>query len=576
MLSTGDFVVPRQQGHVFAERPPLTIWTIAAAGWLRGEVDPLAVRLPSVIAVVLTSLLIYAYSRALLSQSAAVAAALVYATFGQVLQIGRRGESEALFAPLVGAALLVWHLGYSRRWRPVIAWSIGFAFSALAALAKGPQAPVYFVAITTAYLLVVRRDWRYLLGWQFAIGVTLFVAIIAAWQVPFYRATNWPSVVAAWAGLAGDRIHLRGVFIHAVSYPVETLVCLLPWSPILAALISPKSRRLLLSGGSVAGFLLTALVVAYPTVWLASGARGRYFMPLYPLVAVLIGLLIDRCSTAALGTVARRSWNQFLQLWAAVIGCGAILLAISALLPASLTTELYQPRWFCFFVAGIGAAVVYVLWRGFRAERRSPAQRRCRHFRCGGPRGAGLLVNVNAGDWSDPRPIAENIKALLPTGAKLVSLTPIDHRFAYYYGQPIAELPWPRHVGDLPADVDYFCFMRYPGDKRDNAESGGAGVPGTARRARFRSRGKSLPPFASIASGILERVTIVVVGRVTRPLRAEITDATTPQHLAVKPSAALYCAVHRVPGQFIASLRRTFGSTELQRTIYRIEHHIHC
>ncbi|HVT30277.1 MAG TPA: glycosyltransferase family 39 protein, partial [Lacipirellulaceae bacterium] len=106
MLATGDWIVPRQQGHIFPERPPMTMWAMAAVGWLRGDVDPIAVRLPSVVAVVLTVLLIYGYLRSFASIVAAVVAALAYATMGQVLQIGRFGESEAFFALLVSASLL--------------------------------------------------------------------------------------------------------------------------------------------------------------------------------------------------------------------------------------------------------------------------------------------------------------------------------------------------------------------------------------------------------------------------------------------------------------------------------------
>src|SRR6185295_15832308 len=109
MLATGDWIVPRQQGRVFPERPPMTMWMIAIAGWLRGDVDPIAIRLPSAIAVVLTSLLVYGYTRGFGSNVAATAAALAYATMGQVLQIGRQGESEALFELLVAASLLFWH-----------------------------------------------------------------------------------------------------------------------------------------------------------------------------------------------------------------------------------------------------------------------------------------------------------------------------------------------------------------------------------------------------------------------------------------------------------------------------------
>ncbi len=319
MLATGDFVVPRQQGRVFAERPPMTMWAIALAGRLRGGVDAVATRLPSVIAVVLTSLLVFTYARMLLSQVAAIAAALVYATMGQVLQIGRLGESEALFTLLVSASLLIWHLGYMRAWRPLAVWTAGFTLIALGALVKGPQAPIYFVIITAAYL-AMRRDWRYLISWPYAAGVACFVAIVAAWQIPFYLATDWASIVATWSGLAADRFHLSGVLVHAVTYPLETFACLLPWSPLLVALAKRETRLLLRDRLPVTTFLITAVLVAYPTVWLASGARGRYFMPLYPLVAVLIGLMIERCSLACIGSYPRRAWHQFLLLWGSFIG----------------------------------------------------------------------------------------------------------------------------------------------------------------------------------------------------------------------------------------------------------------
>ena len=200
---------------------------------------------------------------------------------------------------------------------------------------KGPQAPVYFVAITAAYLLV-RRDWRYLFSWQSAAGAVVFATIVAAWQIPFYLATDWPSVVATWAGLAGDRIHLSGVLAHAVTYPLETFACLLPWSPILVALASRKTRALLADQRPLISFLLTAIIVAYPTVWLAAGARGRYFMPLYPLVAVLIGLVIERCSLADRATYPRRAWHQFLLFWGLVIGASALVIGSSSLLAGSI------------------------------------------------------------------------------------------------------------------------------------------------------------------------------------------------------------------------------------------------
>ena len=60
--------------------------------------------------------------------------------------------------------------------------------------------------------------------------------------------------------------------------------------------------------------MLIAIAVAYPTVWIVAGAQARYFMPLYPLIAVLVGLVIERCSVAAMGRYPRRAWHQFLLL----------------------------------------------------------------------------------------------------------------------------------------------------------------------------------------------------------------------------------------------------------------------
>lgn len=531
MLATGDWVVARQQGRVFPERPPGTMWAMAAAGWLRGDVDPIAIRLPSVVAVVLTSLLVYGYTRAFASPFAATTAALAYATMGQVLQIGRLGESEALFALLVAASLLVWHLGYVRGWRPAFVWVAGFTLAALAALVKGPQAPVYFGAITGAYLLL-RGDWRYLLSWQCATGAVVFAIVIAAWQIPYFLATNFAAVVATWSGLAGDRFQLSGVLAHAVTYPLETFACLLPWSPILVALAKRETRDLLRDQHKVTSFLFTAILVAYPTVWLATGARGRYFMPLYPLVAVVVGLVIDRCSYACVKTYPRRAWHQFLLLWGIVIGASAILFTYIRILPNDFAARFYQPNWFSLTYAVLSAAAVFVLWKVYRrSDKFRPIAAVGAVATIAGIGFTGLMVNVNKARWRDPVSDVADFKEILPSGARLVSLTAIEHRFAYYFHDPIAELDWPMNVNDAPTDTDYFCFMREPGDTAA-ARSAGRG------RTWYKTPGTLPFAWEEVTSICVERQVhadrprTVVLGRVVRPLRATVSDVTVPQSLA--------------------------------------------
>ena len=528
MLASGDWIVTRQQGHVFSERPPMTVWAIAAVGWLCGEVDPIAVRLPSVIAVVLTALLIYGYARMCLSQFAAWTGALVYASMAQVVQIGRMGESEALFALLVSASLLLWHLGYLHHWRPLVAWSLGFGFAALAALVKGPQAPVYFVAIVGIYLFV-QRDWRYILSWQAAVGSLLFFTIVLAWQIPFYLATDWTTSVATWTGLTQDRLYLSGLATHLALQPLETFICLMPWSPLLIALASRRTRMLLAARADIVRFLLIGMAVAYPSVWIAAGGRGRYFMPLYPCVAVLIALVIDRCSLATRGEYPRRAWHQFLLLSGSLIVASGLVFGGASMLDPRWAQMLCQPRWF-----GIGYGVAamlaaYALWRGYRSaqdDTRLVAITAIASMV--GLAATGLMINVHVAHWNDLTETVAELKEELPPGAKLVSLSPIEHRFAFYYGTPITQLDWPNTIDELPPDVEYFCFMRNPGDSANRRMSG---------RGRSWTTTPGTLPFAweEIASIYSERQISgdrprsVVLGRVVRPLRAEVTDVTAPR-----------------------------------------------
>ncbi len=523
MIATGDWVVPRQQGVVFPERPPMTMWLMAVVGTIRDDVDTIAIRLPSVVAVVLTSLLIYGYTRVLVTGFAAVAAALAFASMGQVLQIGRMGESEAVFTLLVSASLLLWHLGYSRGWSPLATWTIAYACAALAALVKGPQAPVYFVAITSIYL-AVQRDWRYLLRWQTATGAATFAAIIAAWQIPFYRATDLPTVAATWAGLAADRVQLAGLIEHTAAYPLETFVCLLPWSPILLALLRRETRDLLADKWPLVTFLLIALAVAYPTVWFVSGAQARYFMPLYPLVAVLVGLMIECCSNAAAGCYPRRAWHQFLLFCSIFFGAVSLL----ALIEAKWALGIYQPLWFSLALLPVAAAVIGTIWKCYCSN--TPSKRLVAVGTIAlfaGVTHVGVLMNISIARWNDPTPAVAEVQEIVAS-KPLVSLTAIDHRFAFFYEQPIAELPWPLDVDDLPSDVEYFCFMRSPNDTAQQREAG---------RGRTWTTTLGTLPFAweEVATLCVERrirnhpQIMVVLGRVVKPRVAIVTDATVPQ-----------------------------------------------
>jgi 4-amino-4-deoxy-L-arabinose transferase-like glycosyltransferase len=320
----------------------------------------------------------------------------------QVLELGRLGETEALFTLLLSGSLLVWHAGYAGRRRA--GWIAAYVLVALATLAKGPQAPVYFVLAVGGYLLV-RGRWRDALDGAHLAGVLVFLAIWAAWQAPFAMKLGWNGLM----GIYGGDVALRfddtraGTFLrHLGSYPLEVFACMAPWSILLAAYASADFRRRLGAARDQVVFLACAVAVSFPTCWLVPGARSRYFMPLYPCFALLAGLVVQRWANwrpalPAQADSPRRLRRATIAVW-----------AVAALMGLGYTT---------------------------------------------------LVVNILAhASQASPAAAIAAIKARLPAGTKLVSFGYVDPLFAYYYGEPIRYLPWPRPGAPIDPAIEYFCF----------------------------------------------------------------------------------------------------------------------
>ena len=533
MIATGDWIVPRQQGEIFPERPPLGSWAMALVGLLRGEVDVWAVRLPSVIGILLITLGIFAYACTWMSRPASLVAALIFATTGQILQLGQLGESEALFTLFVAGSLLVWHAGYVSGRSPTWSWCLGYTLAALAALVKGPQAPVYFVSVCGVFLLL-ERNWRWLFAPGHALGLACFAAVVGAWFVPF-AATNLSLVDDIWAGLAHDRFTTEKLGKHLLTFPFETLGCLLPWSPLLIGFAVPQLRRAIWKSRPQMKFLLVALAVTYPSVWLAAGARGRYFMPLYPCFAILSALAVEQRMATGANLAARLLWKRYCLGLSCVVAIGGAFIVVVSLFPREQFADLVQPAWFLLFWAPAAVVVSVMLFRSAWPNRQTiKPQWAVLALACfAGIAYASIVINIRVVGGNDLTLAAEKLRQQLPA-EKLVSLGRVYHRFAFSYQEPIKQMPWPNSAAELPPDVEYFCFDRRPGDTPELRSS---------EDGRLRATTPGTLPFeweeiADIPCDPYDRPVHsrrVIIGRVRRPLVA--ANSTTPPASNAPPAA---------------------------------------
>jgi 4-amino-4-deoxy-L-arabinose transferase-like glycosyltransferase len=377
MVRSGDPVVPREQGELFLSRPPLQNWLIALSCKALGRWDTTAARLPSVLATVLTALLIYGYSRTFLSSTGSFAAAVSFATAGEMFQTGRLAETEAVFIFFVGASLLVWHAGIVRGWPDTLTWSAGYALMSLGALAKSPQAPAYFLGAITVYLTLTGQ-WRRLFTRAHATGVLVSLLILSAWMVPFYRQVGWKGVHDVWLGDSAIRFRgwtLVDVATHLVVFPLEIVGCTLPWSPLLLLYLNRQVRGSLREIRPQILFVTVCLAIAFPTCWLPPGGVSRYFSPLYPCLAVLIGAVIERFGRPEVSQLLAVSWRAFAIVTAGVMVAAAVVVLIATVWKdASPLSRLAEPPGIALCYAAIVLGLAALTLRSRQAGNRRSVQ----------------------------------------------------------------------------------------------------------------------------------------------------------------------------------------------------------
>ncbi len=459
MLRSGDWVVPTQQGQPFLSRPPLGSWLIAASGLVWGDFSTVAVRLPTALSTLMTCLGLYHYTVGVSGRRrAGLAAGIGYATMGHVLQLGQLAESDAVFTLFLAGSLLTWHLAYTkgRTWQ---AWSGGYALAALAALTKGPQGPTYFV-LPVVVFLVSRRDWRRLFSWAHAAGVVLFLTILLAWEVPFVSRLGFAGLREIWSG--DTLLRFQGVtplswLASIVGFPFVLLACTAPWSLVLGTYARRDLREALGPARPAALFLATCIALTLPSCWFIPNTRGRYFLPMYPLMAVLAGLAIDRLLASDLHSTLRTRWSRFATTCAAASLLGMTIVALSGFLPFQVFRQLVQP---------IGPLLVYALMTTLLAvvvlastgsrPRVSGSVALLAIAGLVGLTFTGVGTNVNASASEDTRAAVAALKERLPGDVRLIGFGEVHHVFAYHYGTPIESRSLQQFSRN--DDVDYFCL----------------------------------------------------------------------------------------------------------------------
>ncbi len=321
MALSGDWITPRLNGLKYFEKPPLQYWATAAAFKLFGEHHWTARWWP-VTTTFASVLLMFWVGRRLYGEAAGLAAAAALGGCTWFILNGHFNALDAGLSAFFSVALLSFLMAQradatvleNRNWMLAV-----WAALALAVLSKGLIGVVLPGAVLALYLLV-ERDWRMLTRLHLGKGLAVLLLMTAPWFI----AVSWSNEEFARFFFIHEHaerfltpVHRReGVWWYFVPL---LLLGAMPWTPFIALRLRAGWLR---EGGrgSLQPLRLALIWTGFTVVFfsLSHSKLPSYILPVFPALALFIGVQMLRMEEAVLSRVA---WGL------AIIG-GALLFVV--------------------------------------------------------------------------------------------------------------------------------------------------------------------------------------------------------------------------------------------------------
>lgn len=287
MLTRGSWFFPQLNGAVYHTKPLLQAWLIALCSWPVGHVTQLTAVMPSALAGIGTVLVVYALGRSMFGPLAGCFAAMATITTQGWFLHARLPMPDMLLTFLLTASLAAF-------WRTVRGapgpwWLAFYALVALAFWSKGAAGLMpLVVAIVHAVITRNQGGWRSL---HLPAGFALVAVLVAPWWGRQWLADSAmlrEVVVSDNLGWYVPRTLTAALLTGALQHVVGILF---PWVLVVPAVMWQAVRFLRRRGAERdAVYVLTLWAsVVLGCVAIADQQRLRYYMPLVPPVAVLVG-----------------------------------------------------------------------------------------------------------------------------------------------------------------------------------------------------------------------------------------------------------------------------------------------
>lgn len=356
MVVSSEWLVPRLNGEIYPDKPPPPFWLMGGFMKLFGTHE-WAARIPTVIAAASILALTVLIADLLAIPTAALLAVLILATSFRSWWLFQRVSLDVLMTAFVCVSIVGWLRHWRNRGNPAVNGLLFFGGMAAGVSMKGPLAIVVVLAAAIGHGLStgsIRKlvERRFLLP-----GLLAFAAIIAAWVVPLWLATDPVYHNELFFKQSAGRIanawnHEAPFWYYLYDFPAEFM----PWTPLLALGVFALIRFRPMATRSASTLLLAWTVPTFIFLSVVQSKRGNYLLPLYPAFALLASLGLNEL--LQLGGVWVRRVRVVAWIGLGILGLATLAVAASPFIPAVREQGVNVPVGAAIAALLVGAAFV--------------------------------------------------------------------------------------------------------------------------------------------------------------------------------------------------------------------------
>jgi len=359
MIATDDYLIPRINGELYLNKPPLYAWLVAFTYNASGHVNEREARLPSVAMGLLCLAVVFVFGRILFGPPAGLLSVGLLASSLRFFTHTRQATLEIPLTLFVTAAYLFFYLalralensskntssapeasssddtaqrmphraesdkglkplahpcGQTASRRALAYFTLFHLACGLAFLDKGHMV-VFLVWIPLLVYLIIVRRLRVLASAKFLVGLIPFLVIAASWYVAIIATVPGALDKFKEVVLFKNVAHIRPFYYYVYQLPL----CFSPWLALVPLGLALPFRKKLSASRQSLLYLFIWIAAVFVLFSAYKSKQTHYLLPIYPAVALLVaGSLVPAFSRDATDRWARFQWRVF------VVTCVAV------------------------------------------------------------------------------------------------------------------------------------------------------------------------------------------------------------------------------------------------------------